>query len=407
MLARLANKRIVLGVSGGIAAYKSAELIRRLRDAGAEVRVVMTAAAQQFITPLTLQALSGQPVHSDLLDPEAEAAMGHIELARWADLILVAPASADCIARLAQGMANDLLTTLWLATKARLAVAPAMNQQMWAAPSLQENLALLRARGVAVFGPASGSQACGDVGEGRMLEAVELAACCADQFETGTLTGRHVVITAGPTREALDPVRYISNHSSGKMGFALAAACAEAGARVTLIAGPVQLATPDRVQRIDVESALQMLTAAQTAVADVDIFIATAAVADYRPAAVAAQKIKKSADTLTLELVKNPDIVATIAAREPRPFVVGFAAETEKVVEHARDKLARKRLDMIACNDVARGDIGFQSDDNALTVIWSGGEQPLEKASKAVIARQLVALIAESFEKQRTRLRKE
>lgn len=407
MLARLANKRIVLGVSGGIAAYKSAELIRRLRDAGAEVKVVMTAAAQQFITPLTLQALSGQPVHSDLLDPEAEAAMGHIELARWADLILVAPASADCIARLAQGMANDLLTTLWLATKARLAVAPAMNQQMWAAPSLQENLALLRARGVAVFGPASGSQACGDVGEGRMLEAVELAACCADQFETGALTGRHVVITAGPTREALDPVRYISNHSSGKMGFALAAACAEAGARVTLIAGPVQLATPDRVQRIDVESALQMLTAAQTAVADADIFIATAAVADYRPAAVAEQKIKKSADTLTLELVKNPDIVATIAAREPRPFVVGFAAETEKVVEHARDKLARKRLDMIACNDVARGDIGFQSDDNALTVIWPGGEQLLEKASKAVIARQLVALIAESFQKQRGTLRKE
>ncbi|HEX4869554.1 MAG TPA: bifunctional phosphopantothenoylcysteine decarboxylase/phosphopantothenate--cysteine ligase CoaBC [Moraxellaceae bacterium] len=394
MLARLANKRIVLGVSGGIAAYKSADLIRRLRDAGAEVQVVMTAAAQQFITPLTLQALSGNPVHTDLLDPAAEAAMGHIELARWADLVLVAPASADCLARLAQGIANDLLTTLWLATKARLAVAPAMNQQMWAATAVQDNLRLLRARGVAVFGPAAGSQACGDVGEGRMLEAVELAHACADQFETGLLTGRHVVITAGPTREALDPVRYISNHSSGKMGFALAAAAAEAGARVTLVAGPVQLPTPARVTRVDVTSALDMLAAVEAAVADADVFIATAAVADYRPQQVEQQKIKKSTDTLTLELVKNPDIVATVAARSPRPFVLGFAAETEKVLEHARGKLARKRLDMIACNDVARADIGFQSDDNAVTVLWADGERVLEKAAKSVIARQLVELVA-------------
>lgn len=394
MLARLANKRIVLGVSGGIAAYKSAELIRRLRDAGAEVQVVMTAAAQQFITPLTLQALSGNPVHTDLLDPAAEAAMGHIELARWADLVLVAPASADCIARLAQGIANDLLSTLWLATKARLAIAPAMNQQMWAAPGLQANVAVLRERGVAVFGPAAGAQACGDVGEGRMLEAVELASLCADQFETGALTGRHVVITAGPTREALDPVRYISNHSSGKMGFALAAACAEAGARVTLVAGPVHLPTPPRVTRVNVTSALEMLTAVEQAVGDADVFIATAAVADYRPQSVAGQKIKKSADVLTLELVKNPDIVASVAARSPRPFVLGFAAETERVLEHARDKLARKRLDMIACNDVARADIGFQSDDNALTVLWAEGERVLEKAAKAVIARQLVELVA-------------
>lgn len=394
MLARLANKRIVLGVSGGIAAYKSAELIRRLRDAGAEVQVVMTAAAQQFITPLTLQALSGNPVHTDLLDPAAEAAMGHIELARWADLVLVAPASADCIARLSQGIANDLLTTLWLATKARLAIAPAMNQQMWAAPALQANLAVLHERGVAVFGPASGSQACGDVGEGRMLEAVDLAHRCVDQFETGALTGRHVVITAGPTREALDPVRYISNHSSGKMGFALAAACAEAGARVTLIAGPVHQPTPARVTRVDVTSARDMLAAVEQAVAGADVFIATAAVADYRPQVVAGQKIKKSADVLTLELVKNPDIVASVAARSPRPFVLGFAAETERVVEHARDKLARKRLDMIACNDVARADIGFQSDDNAVTVLWADGERVLEKASKGVIARQLVELVA-------------
>lgn len=393
MLARLAHKRIVLGVSGGIAAYKSADLIRRLRDAGAEVQVVMTAAAQEFITPLTLQALSGNPVHTDLLDTAAEAAMGHIELARWADLVLVAPASADCIARLAQGMANDLLTTLWLATKARLVVAPAMNQQMWAAPSLQENLQRLRQRGVMVFGPASGSQACGDVGEGRMLEAIELAAACADQFESGALTGRHVVITAGPTREALDPVRYLSNHSSGKMGFAIAQACVDAGARVTLIAGPVNQSTPDRLTRTNVTSALEMLQAAQTACVGADIFIATAAVADYRPRDAADQKIKKSTDTLTIELVKNPDIVATIAASMPKPFVLGFAAETEKVIEHAREKLIRKNLDMIACNDVARSDIGFQSDENALTVIWAEGERVLEKASKNLIARQLVELL--------------
>ena len=395
MLARLANKRIVLGVSGGIAAYKAAELVRRLRDAGAEVQVVMTAAAQQFITPLTLQALSGHPVHTDLLDPAAEAAMGHIELARWADLVLVAPASADCLARLAQGIANDLLTTLWLATKAKLAVAPAMNQQMWAAAAVQANLAVLRERGVAVFGPAAGAQACGDVGAGRLLEAVELAAACADLFQTGALTGRHVVITAGPTREALDPVRYISNHSSGKMGFALAAAAAEAGARVTLVAGPVHLSTPDRVRRVDVTSAREMLAAVEQAVAGADVFIATAAVADYRPATMAEQKIKKSADTLSVELVKNPDIVATVAARADRPFVVGFAAETEKVLEHARSKLERKRLDLIACNDVARAGIGFGSDDNAVTVLWHEGERVLEKASKNEIARQLVALVAE------------
>lgn len=400
MTARLANKRIVLGVSGGIAAYKSADLIRRLRDAGAEVQVVMTAAAQSFITPLTMQALSGHPVHVDLLDPAAEAAMGHIELARWADLVLVAPASADCIARLANGVANDLLTTLWLATKAKLAVAPAMNQQMWAAPAMRANLEVLRTRDVAVFGPAAGSQACGDVGEGRMLEAVQLAEACAEQFQTGAMTGRHVVITAGPTREALDPVRYISNHSSGKMGFAIAEACIEAGARVTLIAGPVHLPTPARVRRVNVVSADDMLAAAQVAAPGADVFIATAAVADYRPATVAEQKIKKSADVIALELVKNPDIVASIAGRVDRPFVLGFAAETEKVIEHARDKLARKKLDMIACNDVARSDIGFQSDDNALTVIWVDGERHLEKAGKSAIARQLVALLAERLAKK-------
>lgn len=412
MLARLSNKHILLGVSGGIAAYKSAELIRRLRDAGAEVQVVMTPAAQEFITPLTLQALSGNPVHTQLLDPEAEAGMGHIELARWADLFLVAPASADVIARLAQGLANDLLTTCWLAAAGRKAVAPAMNQQMWADPATAANLDLLRARGVAVFGPGSGSQACGDIGAGRLLEAVQLADLCADQFETGRLTGTEVVITAGPTREALDPVRYLSNHSSGKMGFALAEACAEAGARVTLIAGPVHQPTPARVQRVDVVSATDMLAASEQAVAAAEarvgtaatVFIATAAVADYRPAQVASQKIKKGLkdDTLDITLVKNPDIVATIAARSPRPLVMGFAAETQAVEAYACDKLARKRLDLIACNDVSRGDIGFQSDDNAMTVFWPDAARPegvaradLDKAPKTRIARALVELLAD------------
>ena len=409
MLARLSNKHILLGVTGGIAAYKSAELIRRLRDAGAEVQVVMTAAAREFITPLTLQALSGNPVHVDLLDPAAEAAMGHIELARWADLFLVAPASADTLARLAQGIANDLLTTCWLAAAGKKAVAPAMNQQMWADAATQANLATLKSRGIAVFGPGSGVQACGDVGAGRLLEAEQLADLCADQFESGLLSGAHVVITAGPTREALDPVRYLSNHSSGKMGFALAEACAEAGARVTLIAGPVHLPTPARVQRVDVVSALDMLAASEAAVAvakagsSQPVFIATAAVADYRPAQVAAQKIKKGLkdDTLDITLVKNPDIVASIAEQADKPFVMGFAAETHAVEAYACDKLARKKLDLIACNDVSRADIGFQSDDNAMTVFWPDTQAnegvarvELAKASKAQIARELVRLLA-------------
>lgn len=411
MLARLSQKRILLGVTGGIAAYKCADLIRRLRDAGAEVQVIMTAAAQEFITPLTLQALSGNAVHTDLLDPKAEAAMGHIELARWADLFLVAPASADTIARLCQGVANDLLTTCWLACGTRKAVAPAMNQQMWLDPATQNNMVTLQAREVAIFGPGSGVQACGDVGAGRLLEPLEIVALCAEQFASRALSGRHVVISAGPTREAVDPVRYLSNHSSGKMGFALAEACAEAGARVTLIAGPVNLATPDRVQRIDVISARDMQAACElaveTAVAEVgaeySVFIATAAVADYRPAQAAEQKIKKGDkdDEITLTLVKNPDIVAGIAARLVRPLVMGFAAETHAVEAYAKDKLARKKLDLIACNDVSRADIGFQSDDNAMTVFWPMGDgvgrADLAKASKAQIARQLVQLLAERF----------
>ena len=398
MLATLRQKRIILGVSGGIAAYKSADLVRRLQDAGADVHVVMTAAAQQFITPLTMQALSGNPVHTELLDPEAEAGMGHIQLARWADVVLIAPASADVMARLAHGVANDLLSTLWLATRAKRAVAPAMNQQMWAAQITQDNIATLEQQGVHVFYPASGSQACGDVGMGRMLEATELAQCCADLFATQTLTGKRVVITAGPTQENLDPVRYITNHSSGKMGFCLAEACVEAGAQVTLISGPVHLPTPERVQRIKVISALDMLAASQEAVAQgCDLFIATAAVADYRPASIAEQKIKKQGDNICIELVKNPDIVATIAQAVNKPFVLGFAAETERVEEYARHKLSSKNLDMIACNDVSRTDIGFQSDDNAMTVFWRQGTLKLDKAPKSHIARQLVAACAQQL----------
>ncbi|WP_121496843.1 bifunctional phosphopantothenoylcysteine decarboxylase/phosphopantothenate--cysteine ligase CoaBC, partial [Pseudomonas aeruginosa] len=352
---RLYRKRIVLGVGGGIAAYKSAELVRRLRDQGAEVRVVMTQGGREFITPLTLQALSGHPVHTDLLDPAAEAAMGHIELARWADLVLIAPATADLMARLVQGVANDLLTTLVLATDAQIALAPAMNQAMWRDTATQANAELLRQRGFHLFGPAAGSQACGDVGLGRMLEAEELAQRAADCFQRQALTGVHVLITAGPTQENIDPVRYITNHSSGKMGFALAEAAVEAGARVTLVTGPVHLPTPDRVQRVDVVSARDMLAACEAAM-PCDLLIASAAVADYRPEVVAAHKLKKdptSGEGLLLQLVRNPDILATLAQREDRPFSVGFAAETENLLDYAARKLKDKNLDLIVANDVA------------------------------------------------------
>ncbi len=397
---RLDNRRILLGVTGGIAAYKAADLVRRLQDLGATVQVVMTKAAQEFITPLTMQALSGHPVHTDLLDPTAEAAMGHIELARWADLVLIAPASADFIARLAHGHADDLLTTVCLATPAPIALAPAMNQGMWRDAAMQTNLAVLRERQYTVFGPAEGSQACGDVGPGRMLESTEIAQRAAALFPSRRLDGLRVVITAGPTREALDPVRYISNHSSGKMGFALAAAAADAGARTTLIAGPVQLTTPDRVARIDVESARQMYDAVMAQVPDCDIFIAAAAVADYRPRTVAEQKIKKqnsespTTEILTIEMVRNPDIVATVAACSPRPFTVGFAAETSDVLTYARDKLERKNLDMIVANDVAAAGIGFNSDNNAVSVLWRGGEAHLGERAKSLLARDLIGLIA-------------
>lgn len=396
---RLLNKQVVLGISGGIAAYKSAELVRRLKDAGAQVRVVMTRAAHEFITPLTLQALSGNPVHGDLLDPAAEAAMGHIELARWADLVLIAPATADLMARLATGRGDDLLTTLVLATDASIALAPAMNQAMWRDPATQANLETLLQRGFRVFGPAAGEQACGDVGPGRMLEPVELAMRCAECFELGLLSGRHVLINAGPTREAIDPVRYISNHSSGKMGFALAEAAAEAGARVTLVAGPVTLPTPPRVQRIDVTTAVEMLAACEQAL-PADLFIASAAVADYRPAQCAPGKLKKDTtreDGMTLHLVRNPDILATLATHARRPaYCVGFAAETDDVLGYASDKLTRKNLDLIVANDVSQAGIGFNSDDNAVTLIdHSLTPQPLPQASKQKLARQIIARIAQ------------
>ena len=395
---RLLNKQVVLGISGGIAAYKSAELVRRLKDAGADVRVVMTRAAHEFITPLTLQALSGNPVHGDLLDPAAEAAMGHIELARWADLVLIAPATADLMARLANGRGDDLLTTLVLATDAPIALAPAMNQAMWRDPATQANLQTLLQRDIKIYGPAAGEQACGDIGPGRMLEPTEIAARCAECFERGLLTGRHVLINAGPTREAIDPVRYLSNHSSGKMGFALAEAAAEAGAQVTLVTGPVNLATPPRVERVDVVSAAEMLAACEAAL-PADLFIASAAVADYRPASCAPGKLKKTTDSdagMTLTLVRNPDILATLASHAQRPgFCVGFAAETDDVLAYASDKLTRKNLDLIVANDVSQPGIGFNADDNAVTLIdRSLEQQPLPRASKHKLARQIIAVIA-------------
>lgn len=392
----LTNKRVLLGITGGIAAYKSADLVRRLQDLGADVRVIMTRAAQEFITPLTLQALSGKPVHCELLDPEAEAAMGHIELARWGDLLLIAPATADFITRLNAGNGNDLLTTVCLASSAPLAIAPAMNQAMYASAATQDNLRSLQQRQVHIFGPAEGIQACGDVGPGRMLEPAELAQLSAQLFKSGLLAGKKVVITAGPTREAIDPVRYISNHSSGKMGFALAQACVEAGADTTLIAGPCTQATPDHCQLVKVESAQQMYDATMEHMGRCDIFIGAAAVADYRPANVAEQKLKKNDDNdhMSIDLVKNPDIIAAVGHHQQRPFTVGFAAETQKLEAYARSKLEKKNLDMVIANDVSQTGIGFNSDNNQVTVINRDGCTPLPKQNKRQLARLLIETIA-------------
>ncbi|MGB5441071.1 MAG: bifunctional phosphopantothenoylcysteine decarboxylase/phosphopantothenate--cysteine ligase CoaBC [Gammaproteobacteria bacterium] len=389
----LSGKHILLGVTGGIAAYKSAELIRQLREQGAVVRVVMTRAAGEFITPLTLQALSGHPVHTELLDSGAEAAMGHIELARWADVLLVAPATADFIARLVQGRADDLLAAVCLACAAPLAIAPAMNRVMWEKPATQHNVGILQRRGVRLLGPAEGLQACGETGPGRLLEADALVDALSGMFHSGVLAGCRVLITAGPTREAIDPVRYISNRSSGRMGFAVAAAAAEAGAQVTLVSGPVGLETPSRVRRIDVESAQAMYELVIEHAAGNDVFIGVAAVADYRPARVAGQKLKKSGDRMTLDLARNPDILAAVAALPGGPFTVGFAAETEALEANALGKLQAKGVDMIAANEVGTR-LGFDTEENALQVYWKGGSATLALTGKDKLARQLIELIA-------------
>ncbi|MFE8070567.1 bifunctional phosphopantothenoylcysteine decarboxylase/phosphopantothenate--cysteine ligase CoaBC [Marinobacteraceae bacterium S3BR75-40.1] len=396
------QKRVLVGVTGGIAAYKSADLVRQLRKQGHEVRVMMTAGAQRFVTPLTFQALSGYPVRTDLLDEGAEAGMGHIELAKWAELVLIAPASAQVMAKLVCGLADDLLSTVCLATEAPIALAPAMNQAMWRNRRTQQNLERLQADPqFRIWGPAAGDQACGDTGFGRMLEPIELAQAVAGLGE-GPLSGKKVVITAGPTRERIDPVRYISNDSSGKMGFALAVAARDAGADVTLVCGPVALETPSGVARVNAESAEQMREAVQRLIGEgCDIFVASAAVSDYRPAQREGDKIKKSRENLSLELVRNPDILSEVAAAEQGPFTVGFAAETRDVAHYAKDKLRRKKLDMIVANDVSDRRIGFESERNAVTVFWSGGEQSFAEDEKSQLGRDLVALIGERWRSTR------
>ncbi|MDV6253302.1 bifunctional phosphopantothenoylcysteine decarboxylase/phosphopantothenate--cysteine ligase CoaBC [Vibrio sp. EA2] len=385
----LAGKKILLGISGGIAAYKCAELTRRLIERGAQVRVVMTESAKEFITPLTMQAVSGHPVSDSLFDPAAEASMGHIELAKWADLVLLAPATADLIARLSAGMGNDLVTTLVLATDSPVAVSPAMNQQMYSNVATQENIATLTRRGMHIWGPGAGEQACGDVGPGRMLEPMQLVHLCEQFFQPKVLEGKSVLITAGPTQEAIDPVRYISNHSSGKMGFALANAAAQLGAKVTLVSGPVSLSTPAGVERINVSSAQNMFDAVMAHATSHDAFISCAAVADYRPEDIASQKLKKTEDNdqMVIKMVKNPDIVASVAAMtDKRPFTVGFAAETNDVETYARGKLVKKNLNMICANDVSVEGQGFNSNDNAITLFWPEGELVLALESKEALS---------------------
>ena len=399
----LEGKKILLGVCGGIAAYKSAELTRRLMDQGAQVRIVMTASAKHFITPLTMQAVSGHAIYDNLLDPQAELGMGHIELAKWADLILIAPATANAIARLRAGMADELLTTLCLASSSPIAIAPAMNQQMYIAAATQENIKVLSERGMNIWGPGQGIQACGDIGPGRLLDVPDLVKLCCDFFvETDqSLLGVNVVITAGPTQEAIDPVRYISNHSSGKMGFSLAEAALAMGANVTVIAGPVNLTLPATIKRLDVKSAREMHQAALDSLATTDIFIACAAVADYRAQEVHNEKMKKKVDTdsITLTLVKNPDIIADVANAADRPFCVGFAAETNDVEAYALGKLKRKNLNLIAANDVSVSNQGFNSDNNALTVFSADSRFDIPLSSKKEVAAKLLCIVSEQFRK--------
>jgi phosphopantothenoylcysteine decarboxylase/phosphopantothenate--cysteine ligase len=405
--AKLGTMNIVLGITGGIAAYKTPELVRRLLERGADVQIVMTASAEEFVTQTALQAVSGRPIRSNLWDKEAEASMSHIELARWADVVLIAPATAEIMARLAAGAASDLLTTLCLATEAPLAIAPAMNRVMWANAAVQQNRETLAERGVRILGPDQGSQACGETGAGRMLEPSDIAAIvCGPQLVTNgaqLLVGKTVLVTAGPTREPIDPVRYITNHSSGKMGYAIAAAAAEQGARVILISGPTAIPAPVGAEVHYVQTAEEMYAASHVHVGDADIFVAAAAVADYRPAARQVQKIKKSEQTMSIDLVRSPDILASIADLEDAPFTVGFAAETENVREYAIGKLERKKLDMIVANQVGE-DRGFDSDENTVDIYWAGGEQSFETAEKIELARDIVKLVAERYELANTRV---
>ena len=396
----LSNKRIIVGVTGGIAAYKSAEIVRRLQDRGADVRVVMTPGAEEFIRPLTMQALSGHPVHCGLLDEKAEAGMGHIELARWADLLLIAPATADFIATMVHGRADNLLAAIYLATPALVAVAPAMNQGMWRHPASLDNVEKLNQRGVTIIGPDSGIQACGDTGPGRMEQPDTIINQASDMFTSKSLQGKKVVITAGPTREALDPVRYISNHSSGKMGYALATAALDAGANVVLISGPVNLSIPERCQYLSVISANDMLLASLEYAKKADIFIATAAVADYRAVSIAENKIKSDSDVLTVNFEKNPDIVSTVATANESLFVVGFAAESTDVENYAKGKLKTKGLNAIIANDISRSDIGFNSDDNEVSWIDTDSSITFSKRSKTQLSRDLIAQIAHKYNDQ-------
>ena len=398
---QLSGKRLLLGVTGGIAAYKAAVLLRLLQKNGADVRVVMTRSATEFITPLSFQALSGKPVHTELLDLATESAMGHIELARWADLILIAPASANFIARYANGFADDLLSTLCLATDAPIVLAPAMNQQMWLNSVTQENVEKLKTRGISIIGPAEGQQACGENGPGRMLEAEEIALLTAKSFETNILTGSRILVTAGPTREAIDPVRYISNRSSGKMGYAVAIAAKEAGADVYLISGPVNLPEPERVKVTNVTSSVEMHKAVMQNIGDIDIFISAAAVADYALETISEQKIKKSSDSFELKLKKNPDILSEVAAMQNSPFSVGFAAETENLESNAQSKLRSKKLDMIAANLVG-DERGFDVETNALTVFWKTGQKQLQQVPKTRLAKNLITLIANQYNGKNT-----
>jgi len=392
----LENKKILLGVSGSIAAYKSPDLVRRLKDRGADVRVVMTASAEKLVAPTVFQAVSGEPVRGDLWDKEAEAAMGHIELAKWADMILIAPATANVIAHLANGSAENLLTTLCLATEAPLVIVPSMNQAMYRNDTTQENINTLSGRNVRFIGPEVGDQACGDKGPGRMTEPAEIVAQLSQADTAGALRGLKVMVTAGPTREPIDPVRFVSNRSSGKMGFAVAKAAADAGAEVTLIAGPVSLPTPPGVARINVETALEMFDAAMERLPGQDIYVGAAAISDYRPESIPEQKIKKHSDEFVLEMVKSPDLLKTVAALESPPFTVGFAAETEKLEEHANIKLEKKKLNMIVANLVGHN-LGFDRDDNSAVVLWGDGHEALPNMSKSEMARRLVAIVAHRF----------